>query len=54
MRHDKEVNELFDRRRWTVLHIGECKLLKKNLPNTLERINKSLGLANRTRMEVLE
>ena len=54
MRHDLEINELFENRGWTVLRIWECELLKKNLPNTLERINRSLGFANWTRTEVYQ
>ena len=54
MRHDLEINELFEKRGWTVLRIWECELLKKNLSNTLERINRSLGFANGTRMEVYQ
>lgn len=54
MRHDQEVNELFEKRGWTVLRIWECELLKKNLPTTLEKIIKTLGLADETGMEVFQ
>ena len=54
MRHDLEINELFEKRGWTVLRIWECELLKKNLPATLEKIYKSLGFANERRMGVCQ
>ncbi len=54
MRHDQEVNELFEKRGWTVLRIWECELLKKSLPTTLEKIYKSLGFANEMRMGVCQ
>lgn len=54
MRHDLEINELFENRGWTVLRIWECELLKKNLPATLEKIYKSLGFANERRMGVCQ
>lgn len=28
--HDKKINELFERRGWTVIRIWECELKKKN------------------------
>lgn len=53
MRHDQQVNKIFESRGWTVLRIWECELLKKNLPVTIERINGVLGLTNETRTETL-
>lgn len=44
IQHDKEITAIFERREWTVVRIWECELKKKNLPATLARIQKSLGL----------
>lgn len=38
MRHDAEVNALFEDRGWTVLRIWECELQKKKQNQTLEKI----------------
>ena len=44
VRHDKEINVLFEKRGWTVLRIWECELKKKNQANTLKRIKSVLDL----------
>lgn len=44
VRHDKEINILFQKRGWTVLRIWECELKKKNQANTLKRIKSVLDL----------
>lgn len=44
IRHDKEINVLFEKRGWTVLRIWECELKKKNQANTLKRIKSVLDL----------
>jgi DNA mismatch endonuclease (patch repair protein) len=43
IQHDKEITELFEKRGWLVLRIWECELKKKNMPDTLQRINRALG-----------
>lgn len=44
IRHDKEINALFEKRGWTVLRIWECELKKKNQVDTLKRIQAVLDL----------
>ena len=44
IRHDKEINALFEKRGWTVLRIWECELKKKNQADTLKRIQVVLDL----------
>ena len=39
--HDKAVTEAFEKRGWIVLRIWECELKKKNIPNTLDKIQKA-------------
>ncbi len=41
--HDRAVTEAFEKRGWIVLRIWECELKKKNLPDTLVRIQEALA-----------
>ena len=39
IKHDKEITELFEQRKWTVIRIWECELKKKNREQVIEKIS---------------
>lgn len=39
IKHDKEITELFEQRKWTVIRIWECELKKKNREQLIEKIS---------------
>lgn len=43
IKHDKEVNAMFESRGWTVLRIWECELKRKNEEALMKRIENCLG-----------
>ena len=50
--HDKAITELFEHRGWTVVRIWECELKKKNLPDTLARIQEALAESANKRSKI--
>lgn len=48
IRHDKEVNALFENRGWIVVRIWECELKKKNQMIALTRITNALAERDHT------
>jgi len=52
MLHDHEITELFQGRGWTVVRIWECELKKKNISDTLNRIQQVIGKRNKIKESV--
>lgn len=42
IQHDRDITCAFETRGWTVIRIWECELKKKNLPETLTRLQTAL------------
>lgn len=46
IKHDMEINELFEKRGWFVIRIWECELLKKNQELLKRKLNKLYDALN--------